>query len=75
MEHIKDLSNDKLADTNSEAFRFHCEVLSVVRMYRQGGADKVKSFLLQVEKHRGTDSANRLREAAWQEIKLAKISR
>ena len=63
------LSNDNLADTNSEAYRHKCEVDSVVRMYRKRGGDFVKSFLLQVEKHRGSNAASRLREEALKLIK------
>ena len=62
-------NNDNLADTNSEAYRHKCEVDSVVRMYRKRGGDFVKSFLLQVEKHRGSNAASRLREEALKLIK------
>jgi hypothetical protein len=66
-----------MGETYSEAHRFKCEVDSVVRMYRETlqklGAEKAKqriqSFLLQVEKHRGSKAASRLREEALKSIK------
>lgn len=65
----KGINDDKLADTNSEAFRFYCEVISVVRMFRTGGSDKVKSYLYKVEKNRGAAATERLRLEAWEKIK------
>ena len=61
--------DDDLADKNSEAHRHYCEVLSVVRMYREKGSDAVKSYLLQVEKHRGSQPAQRLRNDALEMLK------
>lgn len=61
--------DDDLADKNSEAHRHYCEVLSVVRMYRQKGSEAVKSYLLQVEKHRGSQPAQRLRNDALKMLK------
>ena len=61
--------DDDLADKNSEAHRHYCEVLSVVRMYREKGSDAVKSYLLQVEKHRGSQPAQRLRNNALEMLK------
>lgn len=61
-----------LAYKNSEAYRHHCEVLSLVRMYREHGAEKVKSFLLQVEKNRESDAAERLRLEAAAHLGLGK---
>ena len=60
---------DDLADKNSEAHRHYCEVLSVVRMYREKGSETVKSYLLQVEKHRGSQPAQRLRNDALEMLK------
>ena len=68
----KGVKNDNLADTYSEAYRHYCEVISIVRMFREEGSDKVKSYLLQVEKHRGSDCASRLRQEALQEIQAQK---
>lgn len=67
------LSNECLADKNSEAYRHQCEVASVVRMFKAKGGDHVKKFLLLVEKHRGSDCASRLREEALAQIRLAKV--
>ena len=66
-------SNDNLVDTNSEAYRHQCEVVSVVRMYHEKGGDFVKKFLLQVEKHRGSEASTRLREEALASLRLAKV--
>lgn len=62
-----------LADKNSEAYRHQCEIDSIVRMYRTHGGDKVKSYLLQVEKHRGSEAAGRLREEALAQVRLGKV--
>lgn len=61
--------DDDLADKNSEAHRHYCEVLSVVRMYREKGSEAVKSYLLQVEKNRGSQPAQRLRNDALEMLK------
>lgn len=61
-----------LAYKNSEPYKHHCEILSVARMYREHGAEKVKSFLLQVEKNRGNDAAERLRLEAAAHLGLGK---
>ena len=66
--------NVNLADKNSEAYRHQCEVKSVVRMYREKGGDFVKSFLLKVEKYRGTNAATRLREEALQQVQMGKAN-
>lgn len=60
---------DNLASKDSEAHRHYCECLSVVRMYRSKGSDAVKSYLLQVEKHRGSQPAQRLRNDALEMLK------
>jgi hypothetical protein len=65
--------NADLDDKNSEAYRFKCEVDSVVRMYRERGGSAVKSYLLQVEKHRGSEAAERLRETALAQVRLGKV--
>ena len=65
--------NDNLGETYSEAYRHTCEVASVVRMYREKGGDFVKKFLLQVEKHRGSEATARLREEALAQVRLAKV--
>ena len=67
--------NECLADKNSEAYRHQCEVASVVRMYREKGGDHVKKFLLLVEKHRGSEAATRLREAALAQVRLGKMGK
>ena len=67
------LSNDNLGETYSEAYRHTCEVASVVRMYREKGGDHVKKYLLQVEKHRGSEAAARLRETALAQVRLGKV--
>lgn len=63
---------DKLAATYSETHRHECEILSMVRMYQNNGAGKVASFLLQVEKYRGTETAERLRHEAAARLGLGK---
>ena len=68
-------NNDNLGETYSEAYRHTCEVASVVRMYREKGGDFVKKFLLQVEKHRGSEAAARLREEALAQVRLAEMGR
>ena len=62
-----------MAQEDVEAQLHQCEVASVVRMYREKGGDHVKKFLLLVEKHRGSEAASRLREAALAQIRLAKV--
>lgn len=61
-----------VAYKTSEPYRHLCEVESIVRMYRTHGGDKVKSYLLQVEKHRGSEAAVRLREEALAQVRLGK---
>lgn len=61
--------NERMAREDVAAQLHQCEVASVVRMYREKGGDAVKSFLLQVEKHRGSEAAARLREEALRKIK------
>lgn len=68
-------NNDNLGETYSEAYRHTCEVASVVRMYREKGGDHVKKYLLQVEKHRGSEAAARLREEALAQVRLAEVGR
>lgn len=48
---------------------YECEVLSVVRMYREGGAQRVASFINQVRDRRGNAFADKLRLDAWEKIK------
>lgn len=55
---------ERLAREDVQQALFTAEVQSVVRMYRTKGGAAVKSFLLQVEKHRGGQAAERLRGAA-----------
>ena len=66
--------NADLAYKNSEAYRHLCEIDSIVRMYREHGGDRVKSYLLKVEKHRGSQSAERLRGAALDRLGLGKLA-
>lgn len=68
-------SNADLDDKNSEAYRHKCEVASVVRMYHKNGGEHVKKFILQVEKHRGSEAAARLREKALSCLRLAKMDK
>ena len=67
--------NADLDDKNSEAYRHQCEVASVVRMYHKHGGEFVKKFILQVEKHRGSDAAARLREEALAQVRLAEVGK
>ena len=61
-----------MAQEDVEAHRHYCEVLSVVRKYKEtleseGEAkarSRIQSFLLQVEKHRGSEPAQSLRNDA-----------
>ena len=66
---------ERLAREDTEKHRHDCEITSIVRMYREFGSDRVKSFLLQVEKHRGSQAAARLREAALERLGLDKVDR
>ena len=61
--------NEQLEYTYSEEYRHLCEVESIVRIYRTHGGERVKSYLLQVEKRRGSEAAARLREQALRKIK------
>ena len=70
---LSEEGNANLGETYSEAYRFKCEVDSVVRMYRERGGNAVKSYLLQVEKHRGSESAERLRGASLDRLGLGKL--
>ena len=58
-----------MGKTYTESHRHKCEVESVVRMYRTKGGEAVKKFLLLVEKHRGSETAARLRHEALEKIK------
>lgn len=64
-----------MAQKDVEAQLHQCEVASVVRMYREKGGDHVKKFLLLVEKHRGSESASRLRNEALAQIRLEKLGK
>ena len=66
---------ERLAEEDVEAYRHRCEVASVVRMYQTKGAEAVKSFLLQVEKHRGSEAAERLRGDALDKLGLGKAAK
>lgn len=61
------MTNEKQNDTPLDLFT--CEVASVVRMFRESGGDRVKNYLLQVEKARGSDASQRLRTAALEKLK------
>ena len=65
---------ERLAREDTEKVRHSCEIDSVVRMYREHGGNRVKSYLLQVEKHRGSNSAERLREAALERLRLGNVA-
>lgn len=59
--------------TYDVAERLHtCEIQSVLRMYREKGSKHVKKFLLDVEKHRGSEAAQRLRNDALKALELEK---
>lgn len=60
---------ERMAKEATKKALFDSEVISVVRMYHEKGGDHVKSFLLKVEKQRGSEAAQRLRSAALQKIK------
>ena len=68
-------SDADLDDKNSEAYRHKCEVASVVRMYHKHGGDFVKKFILQVEKHRGSECSERLRSEALASLRLAEVGK
>lgn len=66
---------DEMAATYSEEYRHECEILSLVRMFNERGADKVKSFLLLVKKERGANAAERLRMETATRLGLGKKKR
>lgn len=74
---------ERLAEEDVEAYRHRCEVASVVRMYnkflKERGAEyaktRIKSFLLQVEKARGSEAAERLRRDALDKLGLGKSAK
>lgn len=65
---------EHLARQDTEARRHVCEVVSIGRMFQEKGADAVRSYLLKVEKARGSAAAERLRNEVWQEIQKTKGS-
>ena len=65
---------ERLAREDTEKMRHSCEIDSIVRMYREHGGDRVKSYLLQVEKHRGSQSAERLRGEALERLRLGNVA-
>ena len=65
---------ERMARADTEAYRHSCEIDSVVRMYREHGGDRVKSYLLQVEKHRGSNAAERLRGEALERLRLGNVA-
>ena len=65
---------ERLAAADTEAHRVKCEIDSIVRMYREFGSDRVKSFLLQVEKARGSQAAERLRGEALERLGLGNVA-
>lgn len=64
---------ERLAREDAQKALFDCEVLSVVRMFREKGGEAVKAFLMQVEKHRGSEAAARLRKSALAQVRLGKV--
>lgn len=66
---------ERLAHEDVRQAMFHCEVASVVRMYREKGGEHVKTFLLKVEAERGSDAAARLRESALAQVRLGDKAR
>ena len=76
-EYLGDKKRDEaecLAREDTEKMRHSCEIDSIVRMYREHGGDRVKSYLLQVEKHRGSQSAERLRGEALERLRLGNVA-
>ena len=65
---------ERLAAADTEAYRHNCEIDSIVRMYRVHGGNRVKSYLLQVEKHRGSQAAERLRREALERLRLGNVA-
>ena len=65
---------ERLAREDTEKHRHDCEIDSIVRMYREHGGDRVKSYLLQVEKHRGSQAAERLRGEALERLRLGNVA-
>ena len=63
-----------LAREDTEKMRHSCEIDSIVRMYREHGGDRVKNYLLQVEKHRGSQAAERLRGEALERLRLGNVA-
>ena len=66
--------SERLAAADTEAYRHNCEIDSIVRMYREHGGDRVKNYLLQVEKHRGSQAAERLRGEALERLRLGNVA-
>lgn len=65
--------NERMAHEDVATQLHQCEVASVVRMYKEKGGDHVKKFLLLVEKHRGSEAAERLRNSALERLRLDKV--
>ena len=65
---------ERLARADTEAYRHSCEIDSIVRMYRERGGDAVKSYLLKVEKSRGSNAAERLRGEALERLRLGNLA-
>lgn len=65
--HDREISK-RMAREATEKALFNSEVLSIVRMYHEKGGTFVKGFLLKVEKHRGSEAAQRLRSGALQRL-------
>lgn len=63
---------ERMAETDTRAALYACEIRSVVAMYRKDGGEAVKDFLAQVAKHRGQVAADRLRADALAKIKETK---
>lgn len=61
-----------MAQEDVEAHRHDCEVRDIVAKYRAQGADCVKRYLLLVEKARGSNAAQRLRNDALEIINRRK---
>ena len=66
--------SERLAREDTEKMRHSCEIDSIVRMYREHGGDRAKSYLLQVEKHRGSQAAERLRGEALERLRLGNVA-
>lgn len=62
----------RMASEDVQACLHECEILSILRIYYNKGPHGVKSYLLLVEKERGTAAAERLRMETAARLGLGK---